>query len=145
MKNQKTPKDILMKIIMGECNIENIDLDDEEMSEEEIVQNIILTELVREIFTFTIKFFENRFIKELKQYNSEEKKAYDEFSCRRNLELFRFHIEEILPLQFEMGLIRDSKDIYHTRIKYFRNIHNRLCIEFNGQIKNPYIKKGDVV
>lgn len=140
MEKQKTAKDILIEIVMTECDTKNImQLDEENMSEDEISDRV---SMVLEIYKFTIKFFENRFIKELKQYNNDEKKAYDEFICRRNLELFRFHIEEILPLQFDMGSLRVPGYIYYTKIKYFRNLHNCLCNEFNNTLKIIYNEGG---
>ena len=135
MKNQNTPKDILMEIINTECGINpNIDIEFEESDDpaEEILEE---SEFFKSIDEFVIKFFENRFNIEIKQYNNDIQKSSDEFICRKNLELFRVYIEEIFPLEFEMNLYTMDQNAFYIKRKYLRNIHNILCNEFNNALK----------
>lgn len=65
---------------------------------------------------------ETRFQNELRQYNFDEDKAYDEFIAKKNLEYLRFYIEECLMLDKSPA----EKDYYLKVRKEMRNILQSL-------------------
>lgn len=63
-----------------------------------------------------------RFDNELKQYNNDEEKAFDEFIARKNLDYLRIYIEEFLLLDKDKSEI----DFYKTVRKHMRDLLNNL-------------------
>jgi len=89
----------------------------------------------KESIDITKKFFEQRFHNELKQYNGDTEKATDEFITRRNLELFRYYIEETFLLYDELYNKKNPEEmnkLYSIRAS-LRDIHNCLCHVMKGK------------
>jgi len=86
----------------------------------------------KESIEITKKFFEQRFTNDLKQYNNNEERATDEFVTRKNLELFRYYIEETFLLYDE--LYDGTGEIHKLYIRReLRDIHNYLCHVIKGK------------
>jgi len=89
----------------------------------------------KETIDITKKFFEQRFDNELKHYNNNKEKATDEFITRKNLELFRYYIEETFLLYNEL-YNNDNLEVMNTLYKIrreLRDIHNYLCHVIKGK------------
>jgi len=108
-----TPKDILMNLIQT--------AQDDELFQENAIE-------------LTNRFFYNRFLSVLKQYNGDEAKAYDAFIVKKNLYLFNLYIEEFIDLQRStyqsMYPSQWTENPYNMVLrKELRQIHHYLCAD----------------
>lgn len=86
------------------------------------------SEAIEKAHDLTHAFLTLRFKNELRQYNNNEEKAYDEFIARKNLDYLRIYIEEILLLEKTEKEILTLKPVQ----KEMRNILNCLYALVNG-------------
>lgn len=74
---------------------------------------------------------ELRFQNELRQYNNNEERAYDEFIARKNLEYLRVYIEEFMLLNIDESEI----EFYRLVRKHMRYLLNDLYLLVNGKLE----------
>lgn len=82
-------------------------------------------EALEKAYELTYNILNTRFDNELKQYNNNEKKAYDEFVARKNLDYLRIYIEEFLLLDKE----ESEYDFYKAVRKHMRDLLNNFHAE----------------
>jgi hypothetical protein len=89
------------------------------------------TEAIEKAFDLTYSIIEQRFNNELKQYNNDEEKAYDELSARKNLNYLRLYVEECLLSD------REDIDFYKAVRKHMRDLVNNLYAKMQSEL-DPY-------
>lgn len=92
------------------------------------IEHTLPTESFDKAYDLAIEILSTRFANELKQYNGNAEKAYDEFVFRKNLDYFRIFIEEFLFLD----KTDDEIPFYVIVQRHLREILNHLYAEIQN-------------